>query len=393
VRIERLHPGGGGRDNGVWRSVDVHTPDEPHQYLRLHSTSECGAQSINYADNSVSTKWAFAKAGVGIRQAVGQWSDELRLAAHASLRRRANVFRTRHSSELPRLHGIWTKPRKAMRDFLCLQAGSCMGWWWRLADVHSARRLQKARIGEWGNEDTYRRMPRKKTRCRPMLPRLEDPAQRVCYLCKHATAAQRRPETVAHLFTECAHVQMVECRRKVRVQLLKIAQSASEIGGGGVAAPLVPDFHDEVVQAAAQVGGGLATPPVPDFEDPQVLYAILMGCTSLGSTEHEVAFKIAPGVARPACAWLRWLISFWLDSYTRGDKQSEKERRLAHLGGDVARCIAGFSLHLHSVRRRVLADDAGFKRRSLDPPHAAQSSAKPARVARSRVLRSAAAQL
>jgi hypothetical protein len=100
----------------------VRTPDEPHQYVRLHSTSKRGAQSINYADGSVSTMWAFAKAGVGIRQAVGEWSNELRLAAFASLRRRANVFRTRHSSELPRLHRIWAKPRKAMRDFLCLQA-------------------------------------------------------------------------------------------------------------------------------------------------------------------------------------------------------------------------------------------------------------------------------
>ena len=115
--------------------------------------------------------------------------------------------------------------------------------------------------------------------------------------------------------------------------------------------------------------------------------------SGLSGNLYEVAFKIAPGVARPACAWLRWLISFWLDSYTRGDKQSEKERRLARLGGDAAQCIAGFSLHLHSVRRRALADDAGFKRRSLDPPRAAQSSAKPARVARLRVLRSAAAQL
>jgi hypothetical protein len=255
VRIERLHPGGGGRNNDVWRSVDVHTPDEPHQYLRLHSTSERGAQSINYADNSVSTKWAFTKAGVGIRQAVGEWSNELRLAAHASLRRRANVFRTRHSSELPRLHRIWAKPRKAMRDFLCLQAGSCMGWWWRLPDVQSARRLQKARIGEWGNEDTYRRSPHKKTCLRPGLPRLEDPAQRVCYLCKHASAAQRRPETIAHLYTECVHAQLVECRSKVRAQFRKTAQSASEIGGGGVAVPLVPDLDDDVVQAAAQVGG------------------------------------------------------------------------------------------------------------------------------------------
>jgi hypothetical protein len=263
-----------------------------------------------------------------------------------------------------------------MRDFLCLQAGSCMGWWWRLADVHSARRLQKARIGEWGNEESYRRIPRKKTCRRPKLPRLEDPAHRVCYLCRHTSVAQRRPETIAHLYTECEHGQMVECRRKVRVQLLKIAQSASEIGGGEVAAPLVPDLDDEVVQAAAQVGGGLAAPSVPDFEDPQVLYVILLGCTSLGSTGHEVAFKLDPGVARPACAWLRWLISFWLDSHTRGDKQSDKERRLALLGGEVARCIAGFSLHLHSVRRRALAADAEFKRRSLDPPHAAQPRAK-----------------
>ena len=214
--------------------------------------------------------------------------------------------------------------------------------------------------------------------------------QRVCYLCKHASVAQRRPETIAHLYTECVHAQLVECRSKVRAQLRKIAQSASEIGGGGVAAPLVPDLDDEVVQAAAQVGGGLATPSVPDFDDPQVLYVILMGCTSLGSTQHEVAFKLEPGVARPACAWLRWLLSFWLDSYTRGDnKQSNK----AHLGGEAARCIAGFSLHLHSLRRRALAADAEFKQRSLDPPRVAQPRAGAARAAQPRVVRKAVAQL
>ena len=111
------------------------------------------------------------------------------------------------------------------------------------------------------------------------------------------------------------------------------------------------------------------------------------------SNTVQFAFRLDPGVVRPACRWLRWLLAFWLDSFTNGERQSDKEHQLALLGGEAARHIAEFSLRLCSERRRALANDAEFKQRSLDPPRAARPRARAARATQPRLLRTAVAQL
>ena len=332
-----------------WRVVTPSTLDLPHQYLRLRSTSAHGAHSIDYATSEVSEYWAMPTAGTGIRAALDVWSHELRLAVFASLRRRANVFRAQHKSELPSLHAKWSQPRSSMRDFLCLQGGSRIGWWWHLPDVVAARRLQKARIGEWGDEYSYRRVDHKATQKTRLLKRIEEPLQRICYLCKSG-----EPEHMWHLVCECPHGRLAGLRGRVRATLSALVVEAAQVPEGPRDAPKAPDFADDCV-----------------------FYTIMMGCTAVGKLDHSVSagvaaslvFPLDGGTMRPACAWLQWLAGLWLSGrdQARSHSLSKAQEALAAIAGHVMHCIAQFSLELHTVRRTLLRADADFADRTLDP--------------------------
>ena len=353
VKVQRLHP------DGRWLDVDITDSDWPGQFLRLRSTSSHGAFSINYASGERSELWPLPE-GVGIRQAYLVWSEPLRSAVFASLRRRGNVFRTNHKSELPKLHSEWLAPRSAMRDFVPLQGGSSLGWWWRLPDARSACRLEKARIGEWGEEYSFRRSLHKASHNRRRLERIEEPHLRVCYLCK-----RNLPETMAHLITQCQHDAMLKRRKHARTALCKIAKEASRIA---------------------------SCPPAPNFDDEQALYTILMGSTNVGRLDLacgakasrmttratlrlQTTYPLEATRMRPACVWLSHLISAWISSMSCRP-QSDDEKNLARLGLRIGQLIAWHSLLLHTDRRKALIGDAAFCSRTLDP--------KPTQIPRSK---------
>ena len=338
-----------------WRAVAEHTPDEPHQSLRLHSTSAVGAHSFDYATGVRVDAWVLPVTGTGIHEALEVWSKELQSAVFASLRRRANVFRAQHKSELPKCHAEWSMPRSAMRDFVCLQAGSRIGWWWHLDDAGAARRLQKARIGEWGDEFSFRRRVHKATQKTRLLKRLEEPLQRVCYLCK-----LRLPEHMAHLVCKCACASLVEWRERQRSALCALGEAVLEV--------------DNCPQGA---------PRAPDFDDDCVLYTVMMGCTAVGKlgeapllsrprtrrSPPRPDLELTESSMRPACAWLQWLTEHWLagPEQQRRRAMSDPQLAIAAIGGRVARLVARASADLHAVRRRLLQDDEDFADRVLDP--------------------------
>ena len=336
--VQRLHA------HDQWLDVQADAIDQVGQTLRLRSTSTQGAFSIDYSTGATATTWLLPK-GTRVSDALTRWTDALRLAVHASLRRRANVFRATDNKELPAHHASWQGERSWMRDFVRLQGGSHMGWWWHLPQVEAARRLQKARLGEWGDEHSVRRVDKKATKKSRRLPRLDSPCDRVCYLCRPQLrdVAPLHVETVAHLLVECSHPAMVTCRAAMVQVLQRIAEQASTLVG---------------------------CPPAPDWRDPQALYVVLMGGTGPGLLSHSAARDASFVLDRPriqvACRWATFLTTKWTDGLQR-EISDEPARQFGQLGATLASAIAAHSSRVYFARRNVLANDVDFLNRTLDP--------------------------
>jgi hypothetical protein len=267
------------------------------------------------------------------------------LAVHASLRRRANVFRVTSAKELPAHHECWQEEGSWMRDFVRLQGGSHMGWWWHVPQLEAARRLQKARLGEWGDEHSFRRVDKKATKKSGRLRRLDSPCDRVCYLCRPRAfcVGPLHVETVAHLLVECSHPAMVARRADMVTTLTDIAARASILPG---------------------------CPPAPDWSDPQALYVVLMGGTGPGLLSHssarDASFELEHARIQVACRWSTFLTAKWTDGLQRVILD-EPACQLGELGGSLASAIAAHSSKVYFSRRDALAADADFHKRTLDP--------------------------
>ena len=220
-----------------------------------------------------------------------------------------------------------------------------MGWWWHLPQVEAARRLQKARLGEWGDEYSVRRVDKKATKKSRRLLRLESPCSRVCYLCRphDQDVAPLHVETLAHLLVECSHPAMVARRATVVCVLKDIAEQASALVG---------------------------CPPAPDWCDPQALYVVLMGGTGPGLLSHssarDASFELERARIQAACRWTTFLTSKWTDGLQR-EILADPARQFGQLGGTLASAIAAHSSQVFFARRNALAADADFLDRSLDP--------------------------
>jgi hypothetical protein len=216
-------------------------------------------------------------------------------------------------------------------------------------------------VGKWGEEVGFRRIPR------GPLKRLENPAERACYLCP---AASWMPETLSHLLLHCPHADMVKLRVSVREALTAIA----------VAAVGVPDC-----------------PPAPDFSSDVQLYTVLMLCTSVGIVRDPAALNgllvqhPLPGAAaaavsradrrrdhelrldaaamRSAALWVAFLTGCW---------RTQLAEALATIvgakeGGRLVRVVSAHSLHVYSARRRLLRGVPDFAERPRDPAPVARS--------------------
>ena len=347
--VQRLHA----RDE--WLDVRADAIDQVGQTLRLRSTSTQGAFSIDYSTGATATTWLLPT-GTRVSEALTRWTDALRFAVHASLRRRANVFRATNDKELPAHHECWQEEGSWMRDFVRLQGGSHMGWWWHVPQVEAARRLQKARLGEWGDEHSFRRVDKKATKKSRRLPRLESPSDRVCYLCRPQArdAAPLHVETVAHLLVECSHPVMVTRRAAIVQTLQDIAAQASTLDG---------------------------CPPAPNWHDPQALYVVLMGGTGPGLLSHssarDASFELDRARILVACRWTTFLTTKWTDGLQR-EILTEPSRQFGQLGGTLASAIAAHSSQVFFARRNALAAADDFLNRTLDPGYQPAAPPPPA---------------
>ena len=354
VRLERLDAA------DAWMPVMPTTPDDaalPLQQLRVRSIKR-GAFGVDYATGKRVFEWDLP-VGTTIHRALHSWSVPLRRAVYVSLRWLGNLYRNR--IVFAAFVDEWTGPDNALRDFSPLKSASYAEPFTFLIHVEAARRLLHARVGKWGEEVGYRRIPR------GPLKRIEDPAERACYLCP---ADCWMPETLSHLLLHCPHAEMVELRASVRVTLAEIAVAASG----------VPDC-----------------PPAPDFSNDTQLYAVLMLCTSVGTVRDPAALngvlvqQPLPGVAaaaasladrrrnhelrlddaamRSAARWVAFLTGCW---------RAQLAEALgtvvgAAVGGRLVRAVSEHSLKVYSARRRVLRGVPDFDKRPRDPIAVARS--------------------
>jgi hypothetical protein len=332
-----------------------------------------GAFRVDYVTNTLVYSWPLP-IGTSIVSAFDKWTSELKETAFASLRSRGNSERNRTLAimfrrwrdEMPSLSGLWP-----------FTNNSFMGVAWWHPNVFAARRFVRLRLGVWGCETDYRRAVHKAARLKksvqssaelmaavkPILPRLESPEDRACYLCP---ADSWMPETMPHLFLFCCHPSMVQLRDEVRTALQAIVDRSGQL---------------------AEV------PQLPDLSSQIELFSILMLCTSVGYTadrEHGVGVY-ALDVLRPvgaaahseeylrvlrANSWLRldhgrmqvvaeWL-SFCFDAY-RQFLASGRHSFVSLVGSDIVSTVVTYCQRVYSVRRRLLREDVEYLARGRDP--------------------------
>ena len=288
----------------------------------------------------------------------------LRRATYVTLRWLGNLYRNRIVFEAAMQE--WAGP--ALRDFTPLKSASYAEPFVFLIHVEEARRLLHARVGMWGEEFGYRRMPRGKVGRK--LHRIEDPADRACYLCP---ADSWMPETLAHLLFHCPHADIVRLRVSVRARLTAIAATAAGVPG---------------------------CPPAPDFASDVQLYVVLMLCTGVGTVDppaapnvlvqhpvHGAAAAVVPldvqrrdhalrplpldaAVMRPVARWVSFLTGRWRAQLSEALTVIEG----AAVGARLVSAVCAHSQRVSRVRRRLLRGVADFAERFRDP-------ARPARAA------------
>jgi hypothetical protein len=262
----------------------------------------------------------------------------------------------------------WTGPDNALRDFSPLKSASYAEPFTFLIHVEAARRLLHARVGKWGEEVGYRRIPR------GPLKRIEDPAQRACYLCP---ADCWMPETLSHLLLHCPHADMVKLRASVRVTLAGIASAAC----GVPECPPAPDFSNDVqlytvlmlctsvgtVRDPAALNGVLVQHPLPGA-------AAASAAASLADRRRDHELRLDAAAMRSAARWVAFLTGCWRAQLA----EALSTVAGATEGGRLVRVVSEHSLQVYSARRRVLRGVPAFDKRPRDP-------AVPAAAARSRL--------
>jgi hypothetical protein len=224
VKLERLGAA------GAWVPVTETTPDDaalPLQQLRVRSIKQ-DAFGVDYATGTKVFVWEFP-VGTPIHCALHTWSVPLRCATYVTLHWLGNMYRNRivFEADIKKWAG------RALRDFTPLKSASYAQPFVFHIHVEEARRLLHARVGKRGEEFGYRRIPR------GPLKRIENPADRACYLCP---AGSWLPETWPHLLFHCPHADMVRLRVSVRVKLATIAAAAARVP----CCPPASDFANDI---------------------------------------------------------------------------------------------------------------------------------------------------
>jgi hypothetical protein len=367
---------------GVWQTLDHHAVDDDLrvQRLRLVPTSR-GAFRVNYSSSDL-VYWWNLPLGTRIDAARSIWSHQLKEAVFASLRSRGNTDR----NVLLRLMFVrWRTEKTSLRDLLPFTNSSFMHVAWYLRNVYVARRFLRFRMGVWGSEMDYRRAvhsaPRLKhsienspdlmSRVKKLLPRLESPEDRACYLCP---GESWMPDSMSHLFLFCPHPSLASLRQSLCIALEAVIQRSATVQD----VPPLPDIASDSL-----------TNPHPEVD----LFSILMLSTSVGCVDGRLddgsaCYTLSVLQAHRANemdlrkhraeSWLRLdrvrmqVVANWLSFFFKAYREflsTGSRTTSSEIGFDVIALVTTFCQRVFSIRRRLLRGNVEFLSRSRDPVH------------------------
>ena len=216
----------------------------------------------------------------------------------------------------------------------------------------------------WGEEFGYRRIPR------GPLRRIENPADRACYLCP---ADSWMPETLPHLFFHCQHAELVRLRVSVRARLTAIVATAVGVPG----CPQAPDLSDDVqLYTVLMLCTGVGTVDVPAAPNVLVQHPLpgaAAAVVPLDARRRDHALRPLPldaAVMRPVARWVSFLTGRWRAQLSEAIAVIEG----AEVGASLVSAVCAHSLLVSRVRRRLLRGVAAFPDRHRDPARAAPAA-------------------
>ena len=304
--------------------------------------------------------------------ALAAWSATTEAASFASLRRLANISRqvparahlaeARDKNTPEALHAV-VKAASYPEPYLDLPANLSLP-------------LLATRINQKNVEERVRAMEIKRSGTGPecrKLPKLDERAQRVCYLCSRPCGSFYS-ETIDHVLLACSGLADArdEFVRDLRVLIATITAH------GHIQNSRPPDLGGPhkltalLMLAKASTAAGLP-PPAPAV-------AIM---TRAQTAAHQAAHGATTAYSHHAvtgtdtAAWFQKAIAAWSSTrrgyYSqslRGDPR-QIDAEAVRLGGQLVTRIARFTIAIHARRRKLLRDRPDFARRERDPNYAA----------------------
>ena len=367
---------------GPWLDVNVHDAlavhavrDTPPERMRLVAVGD--------DEGRVPCEGFPASSLVRVGTAYGQWSTTLRSMCRAALRWRGN--RVRQVAVRTFIAAQIAGDHKPLRRWALFTSASYERAYFWSTDLKAARRFIRLKLDKGPYEANVRRRAFIVVhgKLEIVLNRLDDPAQRVCYLCgpgppggdgaavgdngDEGERAAGQPETLEHMLFHCPHADLAAARARATSALAAIARAASVEG----------QHH------------------TPDFACPSVLLTTFMLCGSVGPLQDmgpmlagagpaERAGRVMDlerGRARTTAEWVAALLGPWMaavrDPRFKGDPD-----RLP--GGRLVQVVLDWALDLFTNRRRALRESEEFRLRKRDPPAMVARRTAPKRTAAQR---------
>jgi hypothetical protein len=312
-----------------------------------------------------------------------QWSPTLRQACFESLRRRGN--RSRQVKVQAFLVEQVQEGKNVLRRWASMRSGSYRHPYWYCTDLVASRRLIRLLLGRGPHEECVRQRPYSSLvpgTLEPsyvLLPRLDNWADRVCYLCGHPRPQADdgsgavnvdngwAAETLEHMLFSCQHPSLVAQRRQLQVDLQLLVQAADT---------------QTVVQQSGQVHTSDAT---PDTHHPSVLMTIFTMSVALGpspvlqpepirvgtststSTTRDAATPLDRERARRTTTWVSALLSHY-SSHVRDSRVKVIDPDQLP-GGRLVALVCKWAMDLFVLHRRAVRDNAEYRHRLRDPPN------------------------
>ena len=310
-------------------------------------------------------------ANESLMTALAAWSDTTEAASFASLRRLANISRqvpakahlaeAREKNTPEALHAV-VKAASYPEPYLDLPANLALP-------------LLATRINQKNVEERVRAMEIKRSGTGPecrKLPKLDERAQRVCYLCSRPGGAFYS-ETIDHVLLACSGLADARDEFVRDLRALIVAITAH----GHIQNAHPPDLDGAhkltalLMLAKASTAAGLPPPAPP---------AGAMTRTRAAAHVATTAYTHNAVIGAATAAWFQKAIAAWSSTrrgyYSqslRGDPR-QVDAEAVRLGGQLVTRIARFTIAILARRRKLLRDRPDFARRERDPNYAATAA-------------------